>query len=176
MRRVIGIDVGTKNLAVCCVRCADSTTATSEYSIEHWAVLGDGQSAVGAVHALLERELDVPPGIDVVIERQPIKNPTMAKMQHYLEMYCASRGAAVHVQDSKRKLVYAATTPWWPADAPDKPSYHMRKKLAVAVTSGFVGAHASADIQKLFCDSKKKDDLADSFLHAVAFIQKSELK
>lgn len=175
MRRAIGIDVGTKHLAICrvAVREGDATD-DALCSIEHWAVLDEvvGCCTAAAVLVVLERGLEVPPGIDVVIERQPIKNPTMSKMQHYIEMYCASHGGIVHVQDSKRKLVYAAQTPWWPADAPDKPSYAARKKLAIAATTGFLAA-AESDKKQMFAASKKKDDLADSFLHAMAFLSHS---
>lgn len=178
MRRAIGIDVGTKHLAICrvAVREGDGTDDLALCSIEHWAVLDEvAGCTAAAVLVVLERGLEVSPGIDVVIERQPIKNPTMSKMQHYIEMYCASHGGIVHVQDSKKKLTYAAQTPWWPADAPDKPSYAARKKLAIAATTGFLAAQSvESDKKQMFALSKKKDDLADSFLHAMAFLSHRE--
>jgi hypothetical protein len=85
----------------------------------------------------------------------------------------------VTVQDAKHKLAYAASTPWWPqavADTGNDWTYALRKKLSVLTTRAFLEAaadgRAAADNRAFaatFASARKKDDLADSLLQAMAY-------
>lgn len=175
--RVLSLDVGRKNLALCLLG--------TDLGIEGWRVTECEPSAAGMAACLA----DVPWALDatrVVIERQPPRNPTMCRLQHYLEMYFAMHGKAVAVQDPKHKLAWAASTRWWPSTVPDGWTYRARKKLAVQTTAAFLeetsgdavvetapGAarpSGARDAREIFGSSKKKDDLADSFLQAMAYV------
>jgi len=167
--RVIGIDVGTANLALCCLENQADLAA----HILHWVVISCKSSAAPDVYtALCEHDIAswFDPDTVVVIERQPLKNPTMTRIQHYLEMMCAFHGVRCVVQDAKLKLFYAATTSWWPKDLAlqGEWTYARRKKLAVHTVSAFV-SETDQSLQSTYEASKKKDDLADSFLHAMAW-------
>ena len=162
---VLSVDVGRKNLAVCIVRPAPDP---EDDEIVRWDVM-DCEPTPAGVHATLSRFCGgaLPPDAEVVVERQPPKNPTMTRLQHYIEMFFWDR--EVHVQDPKHKLSFAASTPHYPADVPNW-TYHTRKKVAVqTVLSRLKDARWGA-WQRAFDAAKKKDDLADSFLQAQAYV------
>lgn len=165
---IASIDVGRKNLAVCALDPGECRSGRDDV-IRHWTVTTCDPTARGMFEALR----DLPWVLDsreVVVERQPPKNPTMTRLQHYIEMYFAGHGRPVTVQDAKHKLAWAASTAWWPADQATSWSYHARKKLSVLTTKGFLEACPQPPgVLETFEASKKKDDLADSFLQAQAF-------
>lgn len=176
MVRVLGIDVGSKNLALCLIEHNDDPQSPATTRIVRWAVISaDGTTAEAIKSALdgvkIQEWLDSASRITVVIERQPSKNPTMTRIQHYLEMYAAFHSVPSILQDSKFKLFYAATTPWWPKDlATSEWTYARRKKLAVETAKRFLDVTDQApEMRVIFAESSKKDDLADSLLHAMAY-------
>ena len=161
---ILGIDVGQKNLGACVVDAASNVRA--------WAVWDSAGSWAKDVYACLSRDATDAflEGVShVVIERQPSKNPTMVRISHYLEFFFVSKGFEVSFQDPKHKLLYAASTEWFPADSTDKEwTYWHRKQLAVKTTAAFVEA-TNQPLRSVFETSKKKDDLADALWHAMAF-------
>jgi len=163
--RILGIDVGQKHLGAC-VWSPDSD------SIVQWAVWNSEGTWASSVWACLsanatpEFMADV---TDVVIEHQPSKNPTMTRIMHYLEFFFVSQNVAVHIQDSKHKLLYASTTPWFPKDSTDREwTYRYRKKLAVQTVQTYLETTNKTSWLEMYAASTKKDDLADSLLHAMA--------
>lgn len=161
---ILGIDVGQKNIGVCVV--------SGDAAVHRWAVWeAEGSHAKEICECLLANATDeFLEGVTrVVIERQPSKNPTMTRIQHYLEFYFASRNLPVCLQDAKHKLLYAASTPWFPSDATDKSwTYRHRKNLSIRTTAAFLEA-TNQPLRGVFEASKKKDDLADALWHAMAF-------
>jgi len=162
---ILGIDVGLKNLGVCVVDDAKE--------IKRWAVWDSAGSWAPDVHTMLVDKAtdDFLEGVTrVVIERQPSKNPSMVRIMHYLEFYFVSKGLRVAMQDSKNKLLYAATTPWFPKDSSTdcEWTYRFRKKLATQTVAAFV-RDTLQPLAEVFENSKKKDDLADAVLHALAY-------
>jgi hypothetical protein len=162
---ILGIDVGQKNLGVCVWNPESKTIA-------QWAVWDSAGTWAQDVCACLQKNAtdEFLQGVTrVVIEHQPSKNPSMTRIMHYLEFYFTSRDFPVSLQDSKHKLLYATTTEWFPKDSTDREwTYRHRKKLAVDTVTTFL----EKTIQPLadtFTSSKKKDDLADSLLHAMAY-------
>lgn len=166
---VLSIDVGRKNLALCLVRPGGCPRGAEDV-ICQWTVTTCDPTPVGIAKAL--KALPWTTGADcaeVVIERQPNRNPTMSRLQHYLEMYFVMHDKPVTVQDAKHKLAFAAATPWWPGEC-DNWTYHTRKKLSVQTTDAFLKATPQSDeFKSLFAGSKKKDDLGDSLLQGMAF-------
>lgn len=166
MSRVLGIDVGQKNLGACVVDDASI--------IRQWAVWDSAGSWARDMYACLEKNAtnEFLEGVShVVIERQPSKNPTMVRISHYLELFFVIKGFQVSFQDPKLKLLHAASTPWFPVDSTDKDwTYWHRKQLAIQTTAAFVAA-TDQPLRAVFESSKKKDDLADSLWHAMAFMK-----
>lgn len=165
---VISVDPGTKNLALCVLEFDD---ACENPRIIAWTTTAlDGSTPSGVV-STVERVLgglEPCEHTEVVIEKQPPKNAKMKTLQNYMEMLWTLRGAArVYVQDARLKLNWAATTSHWPRrDIPDW-SYSVRKKLSVDVARSWLSE--TPDWKEMFEASKKKDDLADALLQALAY-------
>ena len=162
---ILGIDVGQKNLGVC-------VWNSQSRKIAQWAVWDSDGTWARDVYACLDKNAtdEFLQGVTrVVIEHQPSKNPSMTRIMHYLEFYFVSRHLPVTLQDSKHKLLFASTTEWFPKDCTDREwTYRQRKKLAVETATNFLHA-TTQPLADTFTSSKKKDDLADSLLHAMAF-------
>lgn len=161
---ILGIDVGQKNLGVCVFN-------PETQRILLWAIWESGGSWAKDVSQCLQTySTSLPEGIQkVVIEHQPSKNPSMVRIMHYIEFWFVTHGYDVHLQDSKHKLLFASTLPYFPKDCTDVSwTYYQRKKLAVRTVEAYV-QQTEQPLQHIFAESKKKDDLADSLLHAMAF-------
>lgn len=163
----IAFDPGRKNLAMCLV--------DADAKIKKWATISIDPTPTGLLHGLEEIRFDdewAPFASHVVIERQPSKNPTMKKLEHYLEVVAAMKGLDVRTIDAKHKLSYAMSTPWWPTRPVNAWSYAERKKLSVETVTNMLDTILdSPELTDFFNKSKKKDDLADAYLHAAAFVK-----
>lgn len=168
---LLSIDVGKKNLALCCLQPGADPHGRDD-RILHWVVT----TTLPACHALVDTlraagVLDWLPRVkDVVIERQPGKNTPMVRLQCYLEMFFAMHDKHVALADSRHKLNFAAASPWWPRGTqPESWSYYWRKKLAVLSTRAFLEQVPQAEsLGEAFHKSQKQDDLADSLLQGMA--------
>lgn len=166
----IAFDPGRKNLAMCLV--------DADAKIKKWATISIDPTPEGLIRGLDTIRFDdewAPHASHVVIERQPSKNPTMKKLEHYLEVVCALKGLDVRTIDAKHKLAYAMATPWWPTRTIQTWNYSERKRLSVeTVTNMLKNAESDTETKTqadFFGSSKKKDDLADAYLHAAAFVK-----
>lgn len=167
MQRVLGIDVGAKNLGLCLLERTGKILFWDVVTLRNMKKMPcavDVYNALRGIQAFEDADT-------VVIERQPPSNPGMCKIQHYLEYHCATLDKPVRVQDAKVKLGYAMTMPWWPEDG-DTSSYYRRKKTAVKAVENYLkwSDTSCPDQQTIqrFHGSTKKDDFADSLLHALA--------
>lgn len=161
----IAFDPGRKNLAMCLV--------DSDANIKKWAVISIDPSPAGLIRGLKALNFDedwLPLASHAAIERQPAKNPTMKKLEHYLECLCVTKGLDARTIDAKHKLSYAMTTPWWPNRDVATWSYGERKKLSVETVTNMLQT-SNTEFADFFGKSKKKDDLADAYLHAAAFVK-----
>ena len=161
---IIGIDPGQKYLALCAIGENDK--------IIRWNVISISPDPNGIFKGLVAIDFEswVKESSDVVLERQPAKNPRAVRIQHYIEMFAAMHGGRTFAIDAKHKLSYASTTPWWPQREVTTWSYGERKKLSVETVSTFLKeTEQDPEFVKMFESSKKKDDLADSLLHCLAF-------
>jgi hypothetical protein len=162
---VIALDPGTKNLGACMI--------DSSGKIIRWECLNIDPSAKGIFDGLEKINFAewIAESSDVVIERQPSKNPRAVRIQYFLEMYAASRGGRMYTIDPKHKLGWANATEWWPTRDITSWSYGERKKLSVETAVNYLkGTEQDSSIVDFFEKSKKKDDLADALLHALAFL------
>lgn len=180
--RVISVDPGTKNLAVCVLDFDDDgaqeASAPSQPRVVMWTTTAlDGPGASGVVSTVTRLFEAVPAPAagagtttEVVIEKQPPKNAKMRTLQNFMEMLWTLRGAGrVYVQDARAKLNWAATTRHWPSRDIPEWSYTVRKKLSVEVARSWL-SDAASEWRDLFEASKKKDDLADALLQALAYV------
>lgn len=172
---VLGIDVGEKHMGVCLLRPGRAADGSQD-AIEHWEVREIASESARSVARSLEplasmaRDLAArDEGVTAVIERQPPKNQKMRRLQHYVEMAMtlADDRVEVVVQDPGHKLQYAATTPAWPSEPPASWTYAARKKLAVQTATAMVAGREEWAAR--LAASRKKDDMADALLHAMAF-------
>lgn len=169
---VLSIDVGRKNLGLCALRPGACSRGTGD-RIARWAVTACEPTAAGIARALAALPWTREECAEVVIERQPNRNATMSRLQHYLEMYFALHDKPVTVLDAKHKLAFAASTPWWPSATADEAAgwtYHLRKKLSVQTAQAFLlDTDQESSLRDVFRVATKKDDLADSLLQCMAF-------
>ena len=107
----------------------------------------------------------------VVIEKQLAVNHLAKRLEHYMEMYCVMQGKTVTILDPKLRLAYASTTPYWTSGLPESWTVYQRKRLAEKVTARFLEmTHQDPLILERWRSARKKDDLADAFLQASAFV------
>lgn len=159
----IGVDPGQKNLALCMVE---------GQKIIQWNVINIMPDPKGIADGLTKINFSdwVKESTDVVIERQPTKNPRAVRIQICLEMYCAINGGCVYCIDPKHKLSYASSTKFWPDREITNWTYNERKKLSVETVANFLkNTEQDEQFLTMFEKSKKKDDLADALLHCLAF-------
>jgi len=161
--RTIGIDPGQKNLALCMV---------DGQKIVQWDVINIMPDPKGIADGFAKINFAdwVKESTDVVIERQPTKNPRAVRIQICIEMFCAMNGGRVYCIDPAQKLSYASSTSFWPEREITNWTYNERKKLAVETISNFLkDTEQDEQFVTMFEKSKKKDDLADALLHCMAF-------
>jgi len=166
--KVLSIDVGTKNLAVC-VLDADP----DEPEIEYWNVLET--TGLKDLFEQLDVEVCLDESTHVVIEKQPSFNPKMRGVASALETYFIIRGQldSTHVTrvvsfSPKHKITLcAARIPSPPV--PKSKRYRMHKKIAIEECADRI--KESSTLTGFYSGHKKKDDLADSYLQGIAYIQ-----
>ena len=178
-QRVIALDVGQKNLGACAI-LGGADPQGREDEITGWAVLevdpASADSFARGLEPVLGPWLGDDPGAGVVVvERQPARNVKMTRLQHFIEMWCAVRGARVVVQDAQHKLSFALSSPWSPAEDLPNWNYRTRKRVAVQTSTRYLewargeGLEWAGAWEAHLAGSRKKDDLADSLLHAMAY-------
>ena len=162
---LLSIDVGHKNLGVCCLVPGDDDTGALD-SIHQWTLTSilSGPRAVVDTMRSIGVEALLPSIERIVVERQPGRNTSMVRLQHYLEMYFLMHDKQVDLQDGRVKLQFAFTTPFW-GEGVFPETYHGRKKKAVEVVREWMRAtNQPEDVVATFETSPKKDDLADCLL------------
>ena len=174
--KVVAFDVGVKNLAF--------VAMTGECRVTAWenlAVAGESlEENVRAVHTLLLARPAFLEHIDVVlIERQPPLNRRMSCLAFALFMFFLGRAPRVLFVDPKTKTsafaAFLASGAVPPAATPPTKSNAYRRRKAESVACA---RHALAGTPWLqFLDSApKRDDLADSLLHAYSWVRSQPLQ
>ena len=124
----------------------------------------------------------------VLIENQPaLKNPTMKSVQMMIYTFFILRGVMndnssitkVHMVNARNKLkIYKGTSSEMdaiscacPFNDEKKNKYKINKYLSIEYTKKMI-ENEDDKFKELFQESKKKDDLADSYLQGVYWINK----
>ena len=161
---ILSIDCGIKNLAMCLIDPADR-------KIHQWDVSGVPPMHADGVFPCLVRHLNERPWVlgakTVVIEKQPDRNRGMKAVENLLHTYFLVKGPEreVVIWDARHKVPDMAGA--------GAARYAQRKKASIERARKFIEA---TDVNKAlvpFFDShKKKDDLADTVMQALSFIDK----
>lgn len=157
---ILSIDCGIKNLAMCLI---DPLTK----KINHWDVSGVPPKHADGIFPCMVRHLNSKPWIldatTVLIEKQPDRNRGMKGIENLLHTYFLIKEKDVVIWDARHKIPDHAGA--------GKAMYAKRKKASVERARAFI-AEGNENWVKFFDDHKKKDDLADTVMQALSFIEK----
>ena len=161
---MLSIDCGIKNLAMCLIH---PTTK----KIHQWDVSGVPPLHADGIFPCMVRHLKEKPWVleasTVVIEKQPDKNRSMKAIENLLHTYfLVSEGEReVVIWDARHKIPDCA--------GPGKAMYAKRKKASIERAREFIASDGpNKELVKFFDSHKKKDDLADTVMQALSFIDK----
>lgn len=158
---LLSIDVGIKNLAMCLI---DPGTK----KIYEWDVAGVPPKHADGLFPCLKNHMDARPWArqmsnTVIIEKQPDKNRTIKSVEHFLHTYFLCNGKEVIIWDARHKVPDVA--------GPGRAKYLERKKTSIERCRAFIQA-TNPDWVEHFDRHKKKDDLADTCMQALSFIDR----
>jgi len=163
---LLSIDVGIRNLAMCLL---DEETKT----ITQWDVSGVPPESDDGLFVSLRKHLDEKPWVldatTILIEKQPDRNKKMVSVMHFLQSYFIIKVPCSEtiLYDAKYKI-------------PDivgagKVQYNRRKKAAIERARQFIADTPSNNHWiPVFDASRKKDDLADTVMQGLSFINRVE--
>lgn len=157
---ILSIDCGIKNLAMCLI---DPVTR----KIHQWDVSGVPPKHADGIFTCMIRHLDAKPWVldanTIVIEKQPDRNRGMKSIENLLHVYFLMKNKSVVIWDARHKIPDVAGA--------GKALYAKRKKASVERARKFIEGSNSNWIT-FFDSHKKKDDLADTVMQALSFIDK----
>jgi hypothetical protein len=192
---ILAFDIGIKNLSVAAVSQSASSPTTA--IIHAWRLLPlmpeerktkppQEQLMLTLFNHLDELVEELEEGtegtdvecLEVIIENQPRLNGVMKTVQTWIQTYFMLRKhwligmqavASVHLVSAKQKLVGHDHEPIGAKG--EVGSYRWNKTAAVAITHAYIGSGLQWYCE-MFAESKKKDDLADALLHALAWMRR----
>jgi len=159
---LLSIDCGIKNLAMCLI---DPSTR----KIHKWDVSGVPPLSSHGIFPCMVRHLNERTWIleaqTVVIEKQPDRNRGMKGIENLLHAYFLVKEKEVIIWDARHKIPDVS--------GPGKARYAERKKTSIERARKFIEAIGpNRDWVAFFDAHKKKDDLADTVMQALSFIDK----
>lgn len=163
---LLSIDCGIKNLAMCLI---DPETKR----IHKWECAGIPPMHADGVFPCLVRHLNERPWMleskRVLIEKQPDRNRTIKAVENLLHTYFLIKEKEVIIYDARHKIPDVAGA--------GRAKYVERKKVSIErarkfLTETSVNQHWIPHFDK----SKKKDDLADTVMQALSFINRKPTK
>ena len=163
---LLSIDVGIKNLAMCLI---DPKTK----KIKSWDVDGVPPNHSDGLYLSLVKHLDSKPWIcdarQVLIEKQPDRNKGMKSVEHLLHAYLLTKDPTreVIIWDARFKIPDVA--------GPGKAKYAARKAASIERARNFI-KETNTEWVDFFDRHKKKDDLADTVMQALSFIDRAAPK
>jgi hypothetical protein len=157
---LLSIDCGIKNLAMCLI---DPTTKR----INNWDVGGVPPKHSDGLYICLKNYLKSKPWVlsasNVIIEKQPDRNRTMKSVENFLHTYFLLNDKPVTIWDARHKIPDVS--------GPGKTKYAQRKKASVERAKKFLETTAvNSEWIPFFNESKKKDDLADTVMQALSYL------
>jgi len=183
--KLLSFDIGIHNLAYCCI---ESDTTTKEMSIVKWEVIdlreygpskdfmSTASTLVDLLHEMFycnDEQYDY-----VLIENQPVqKNPTMKSIQmivftfFMMLKYHQNPSMQIKFQSASNKL--KVNNKPSDLDICASTKYAKNKKMSIAIANHYLEnvLTNNRDMHTLFKSHKKRDDLADSMLQAVYFVE-----
>jgi len=165
---ILSIDVGIRNLAMCLL------DEERENLVTEWDVSGVPPEHRDGLYVSLRDHLDARPWVltakTILIEKQPERNKKMISVMHFLHSYFIIRcpKAETILYDARHKIPDVA--------GPGRAQYNKRKKVSIErceafIRDGPINTHWLETFQK----SKKKDDLADTVMQALSFVNRKEV-
>lgn len=161
---LLSIDCGIKNLAMCLI---DPSTRR----IHQWDVSGVPPLHADGVFPCLVRHLNERPWVlgahTVLIEKQPDRNRGMKAVENLLHAYFLTKDPdrPVVIWDARHKVPDVAGA--------GKARYAQRKKASIERARKFIEAtDVNRDWILFFDNHKKKDDLSDTVMQALSYIDK----
>ncbi len=161
---LLSIDCGIKNLAMCLI---DPATK----KIHQWDVSGVPPMHADGIFPCLVRHLNDKPWVldatTVIIEKQPDRNRSMKAVENLLHTYFLVKDPdrSVIIWDARHKIPDVAGA--------GKAKYAQRKKTSIERARKFIaGDGSNKELVPFFDGHKKKDDLADTVMQALSFIDK----
>src|SRR5210317_1556520 len=166
---ILSIDVGIRNLAMCLL------DENSGNIVREWDVDGVPPQHEDGVYVSLRKHLDERPWVltanTILIEKQPERNKKMISVMHFLHAYFIIKcpDAETILYDARHKIPDVA--------GPGKAQYNKRKKVSIERCEAFIRQDdVNAHWLDTFIKSKKKDDLADTVMQALSFVNRVEIK
>jgi hypothetical protein len=161
MQNLISIDVGIRNLAICRIR--------TDGRILNWDVDGVPPESDKGLFPCLRDHLRKRPWLldasTVIIEKQPDRNRKMKGVENFLHAYFVLNDIETVIWDARFKIPDIS--------GPGKEMYRKRKKAAIDRCKAFIHRdELNEDWHDHFDASKKKDDLADTVMQALSFINR----
>ena len=157
---LLSIDCGIKNLAMCLI---DPLTK----KIHQWDVSGVPPKHADGIFPCMVKHLNAKPWVleakTVIIEKQPDRNRGMKGIENLLHTYFLVKEKDVVIWDARHKIPDHAGA--------GKAMYAKRKKASIERARTFISKE-NENWVKFFDDHKKKDDLADTVMQALSFIDK----
>ena len=163
---ILSFDVGIKNLAFCILK---------ENKIQYWNVSELKYSTNQSLCEAIVSHCDAWPQMlecgTVLIEKQPSRNNKMRIIEALLNAYFVIKGSKNTASNVKKVCVYSAKYKLGTNTAKGKSNYTERKKLSIERCKKFLELTSEENslFSETFHSSKKKDDLADTLLQALAY-------
>ena len=165
---ILSIDVGIKNLAMCLLD-EDKNNLVVE-----WDVDGIPPQHRDGVYVSMRDHLDARPWVlnakTILIEKQPDRNKKMVSVMHFLyaDFIIKCPKAETILYDARHKIPDVA--------GPGKAQYNKRKKVSIERCEDFIRSNSvNSHWIDTFVKSKKKDDLADTVMQALSFVNRREV-
>jgi len=141
----------------------------STKKIHHWDVSGIPPKHADGIFPRMVRHLNgkswTLEAKTVLIEKQPDRNRGMKGIENLLHTYFLVKEKEVVIWDARHKIPDHAGA--------GKAMYAKRKKASIERARAFIaGDGPNKDLVSFFDSHKKKDDLADTVMQALSFIEK----
>ena len=165
---ILSIDVGIRNLAICLL------DDKSGNLVRHWDVDGIPPQHKDGMYVSMRDHLDARPWVltadTILIEKQPERNKKMVSVMHFLYAYFIIKcpRAETILYDARHKIPDVV--------GPGKAQYNKRKKVSIERCEAFIrDGSTNAHWLDTFLKSRKKDDLADTVMQALSFVNRVEV-
>jgi len=161
---LLSIDVGIKNLAKCVI--------DSNKKIHYWDVSGvpplhkDGLFLSMKKH-MNERSSHFESVTRIIIEKQPNRNQGIKSIEHFMHAYFLLQDKEVIVWDARHKIPDVKGS--------SRSQYTLRKNAAIDRCRNFLNEY-NTEWLEFFNSHKEKDDLADTVMQALSYMDKEPVK